>query len=764
MKFKKNIKILGIILVVFAILLTVIFNNKKEIQEIFGERRLIFEGIEEFNLSLILYDSAVGDGNTVIRDEDIWNATSGETRVITTQVNVSNSRVDRNIQPGELIVTVDSLGKAIPTNNDKTTFKTVTTISADLASNSTKNYDWSYTYDSDNQKYIFTNNNVIEQYSSFESTIQLAFEVKAYEVLNGADIILDANLNNVVNSTNTINFKFTSTERAGTISMTTNKISSYDGLGANASDYIWVKFYPSASTDGYGTTGVRGALFDYYIEESVPTGCILLDYQMNEVLPDENSIYKLASGSGRSYNNNSSNYSYNSYINTSLYPYYIGFPKSIYQGQSVDLEMIYKGKYKDSYYVDGENKELQTLDTVSKTLNLDDFEFSYSGNLYGVDKYHSSNYNASYNKIVDSNKGDDVTYYINGSTIYTGTKYKVRYGDDLLYITNEEDEYIKLTDNEYYFKSIKIPAYLFNGNGIQIDADKYDIDLYVRYRGTNTYVKYGETLKNKKGTAQTITFEETEKVVGWYIEIYDLEESLNFNGNTSCGFYTIVNVQKSSGIAETGKIYNFDYLQVYNKNADNTYTLMNETDESSYTTTITNDIASFDINTYGHYLQRNYAYSTYGADYENFSASYNTPSDKGYDNNFYYRELKFEARKTLSSTGTNEFDGIRAFVILPEGTELNATKEELIQKISSNNFYSYALKPDGTGFTSEEFLGFFKEHTTINIDTNYKNEGKTWIEYVVDFSDCKLDTYLSATHYADFPYFNIPIKIPYEVL
>ena len=102
MKFKKNIKILGIILVVFAILLTVIFNNKKEIQEIFGERRLIFEGIEEFNLSLILYDSAVGDGNTVIRDEDIWNATSGETRVITTQVNVSNSRVDRNIQPGEL--------------------------------------------------------------------------------------------------------------------------------------------------------------------------------------------------------------------------------------------------------------------------------------------------------------------------------------------------------------------------------------------------------------------------------------------------------------------------------------------------------------------------------------------------------------------------------------------------------------------------------------------------------------------------------------
>lgn len=116
---------------------------------------------EDWNLSLLLYDSSINNGRTSIQ-EDIWNATEGEVRILTTQVNISNANITRDYQPGELVIAVDSLGKAVPTDNEMTSYKTVNTISADDSNASEKKYDWTYRYDSSTQKYIFTNNYLIE--------------------------------------------------------------------------------------------------------------------------------------------------------------------------------------------------------------------------------------------------------------------------------------------------------------------------------------------------------------------------------------------------------------------------------------------------------------------------------------------------------------------------------------------------------------------------------------------------------------------------
>ena len=106
------------------------------------------------------------------------------------------------------------------------------------------------------------------------------------------------------------------------------------------------------------------------------------------------------------------------------------------------------------------------------------------------------------------------------------------------------------------------------------------------------------------------------------------------------------------------------------------------------------------------------------------------------------------------------------YTIIPEGAELNATKDELYNLISIYNntsFVSKAYKPDGTQFTKEEMCSFLKEHLTITIDTNYQDTGKTWIGFKEDFGDITFDTYDTAGSYAYFPIqYNIPIKVPYE--
>ena len=72
-------------------------------------------------------------------------------------------------------------------------------------------------------------------------------------------------------------------------------------------------------------------------------------------------------------------------------------------------------------------------------------------------------------------------------------------------------------------------------------------------------------------------------------------------------------------------------------------------------------------------------------------------------------------------------------------------------------------KQDGSGFTIEEFNEFLKDHLTITVDTNFRNTGKTWIEFKEDFTDSPLNLYEVSGTNSYFPIsYCIPFKIPYE--
>ena len=181
-----------------------------------------------------------------------------------------------------------------------------------------------------------------------------------------------------------------------------------------------------------------GYVFDSYIDINVPDGCILFDPNINQILPDENNIYKLYKPLHRDSGKSAPNYDY----------YYMGFPKSMYTGQTIYLTSNWCGKFCDSdTYIGDPNKELETISSVTEELNLSNFEFEYNDNLYVVDNA-TDDVRIAYSKITNEKYGNDILFYVSGKTIYTGHTYKARYGDDLFYITDSTGDYIKLTDNE----------------------------------------------------------------------------------------------------------------------------------------------------------------------------------------------------------------------------------------------------------------------------------------------------------------------------
>ena len=100
-------------------------------------------------------------------------------------------------------------------------------------------------------------------------------------------------------------------------------------------------------------------------------------------------------------------------------------------------------------------------------------------------------------------------------------------------------------------------------------------------------------------------FSETQNVDGFYFIIKDIQESIfseydYYNNIQREAIRCTIKFNNINNISESGAIHNFAYLQVYVNNI-----LQNEPSINSYANFITKEeIASFDQNTYGVYVQR----------------------------------------------------------------------------------------------------------------------------------------------------------------
>ena len=749
---------------------------------------------DNWELSTVFYDSTVDNGTTPLTEIN-WDASddsykAGTPRVITVQINYKNNSAVTTYQPGELEIIIPHLSynTAFRTdtnigNDNRAGWLTNVTIGANDSSHI--EYDWNLT-NSSTENLIFTNVETIEEKANFEGSIQIIYEItpaaeshiekyedecthKHSKILNAVlkyNKTNDSGIETKINiKSNDLMFDYTRTYTHPwdympySIEKTASKISSWDGLGNNPENYIWVKYKfkvrrHSGDYEEYPLIGVSNIV----IKDVFPEECVVFDTNSTQLVP-RNNTYEIAIPNFTAAS--SGHEDKNCYI-------YVGYPKSIYNENASNLIITNYAELWGQYNNKTESEKLSS-DQVS--LNLADFVFVYEGELYSTtkngyskDKNYSQfmldpdfNYHSGYTNEITN----DFSWKLSTLAVYTGDPMTIHIGDDLLYITDINNQYRKLDDDEYYLYQLVLPT-LYNGNGNKISYDKYTINLYVRYAGDTQYTLYQNISLLKENTY--LKFTQDQKIVGFYYEFIDLEESLKINSS----YYgdVIYTIKPKGNISQTGSVYNFDFMKVFFKDEQNNLILQNAQELDSYANLITKEeIANYDLNIHGMYIQRATGKLSY-SNYNFVSPKVKISSEKLMDNVVQNeKEEIFTGTSTIKSVikGTEEIPGgyhnatylqkvygeysdkincinkIYMYDLLPEGMELLSTKEEIINNILVEN-WGTPYASDGTrAFSSyEECIDYFKKHASILIEENWNNTNRTKITVEINCNDKSL--------------------------
>lgn len=551
-----------------------------------------------------------------------------------------------------------------------------------------------------------------------------------------------------------------------TIEKVATALKASDGLPDNSSEYIWVKYDftiktvgPSNDTSRYPWIVCR----NWYIEDIFDSDCLVLDMDMNVKDSEETNEAAKKYKIEKNLNPNASS------GNTSfkLDSLFVGYPKEKYNEENNNLNISNTvelfGKYQNS-------SNYEYLDTDTVNLNLNEFGFTYSGELYGINKTSNLYPSTVYSQFMlskNNSMGKDITSWSYGITVINnGKPLTIRYGDDLLYITDSNKNYRKLDDEEYFYTSVTIPN-LVNLNGNSIDYDKYNSFLYVRKAGKKEYELYRKI--EKSDSLKHVSFSKEDEIVAYYIEVQDLKESaLCTTSNTTGNYHTDqIRIKPNGNISVSGTIYNFNYLQVFAKDENDNLILQNGQTEDSYTSIMTQlEIGEHDKETYEEYLQRAYATQSY-SEYkvkninETYQA-YQTISSKltqeaenerfvgkvqagislyGFDddnyNSNYLQELYLDYIDQLQSKFISK---LNVYDLLPEGMDTYSKEDEIlnsIEVIRATSWYKNFFDKNGNALfnDSTEFVEYMKDHSTVKIIRNWNNTNRTKIECNVDLTD-----------------------------
>ncbi|MBR2712019.1 MAG: hypothetical protein IKE89_06040, partial [Bacilli bacterium] len=753
-RIRKGILILGIVILVMAI---GFFNRKYFSHEIakqdymdpvYGEGSL-----DGWKFQFDMYtnnpgENAVDKTNSVSTIEHEFQSES-EYKYITFQISYTYTGQD-SFAPGTLKIYVPKYKEGSRDITYELISPTINIAAGSLADG----YEWNYSSQiiDNNSYYVFTNNKqlaVEEGKDNLQGMFQIAYAIEAEDVYIrydsttqqekpsykefNAKLVNTVDDNSLTSDTKKVTLDFP--KATYKIRKSANKIKSLDGLPSD--DYIWVN-YKITSSKTNGLRGIFRAVFGdfqdiFLIKETLPSeNCILLDDKMNEITSDSNDYY-IKSLSHEDAGDLNPQWSF-----------YIGYPISEFDGETITNTAQFYGQYTDAtldynYYkdLDKYTHEVEYIAEDSIEVDLNKFKFVYPPGNYGLVKHVYSSANTYYkqhdSETMDFKKikeaSDRNTFFIRPITNYTGTTLTVRIGDDREYIESADGTKKEwLSDNDYYFSYINLPI-LKNGNGNPIKT--YQAKLFVRYAGTNNYVLYSNNDDSNAGIFDTsarkeFNFNET-NIVGWYIEIYNMKESIK----DAVSLSTRVNYSKEDigNIGTKGYLYNFAYFDVY----DDQGNLLNGASESSYTGTGYNDgLAQWDYETYGHYPRRDYAYVKYNYPKEGYYI-YKSKRGEKYELDrwkaeFYFRPYHIDSYGYKRDT---PFTKIDMYDLLPAGMYLESPIINVNRYYDYKNYTINGEKPS----SNDELIEFLKSHTSYEIKYNWNNTGRTWIHVYSDFTD-----------------------------
>ena len=672
------------------------------------------------------------------------------------------------------------------------------------------NFDWNFSGYTANKKYnnpstqvenfVFKNAKTFEAKTNFEGSIQITYTLKSlpendwYLMKSEACLdfceqtiskeILAAIEYNVDGEKRTINSNFLKfdyyryyshpwTKSPINLTKQATSLPNVDNLSLSE-DYYWVKYvfcHDNARASNENTTNQSNCFYPYQ-------GVYIGDIKVVDILPKECLVYNTKGELIEPIDDNGTyNFTYaNSYTGyDSIYKKYsfsaiVGYPKSIYNEENNNLEITNTAS---EYGIYAKETDYTYFGDSSVTINLANFKFTYDGDLYSISKNIDMNNYVSpsklyYQSIIENDESySKAKWYMPVTAIYTGTPMTVKVGDDLLYATNTSGTFSKLEDDEYYFTEIYKPT-LGNANK-DVISQNYTCELWVRKANQSEYT-LNTSFVNTSST-QTFTFTKEDQVVGWYILIKDMNESIVpiiTTSGTWYRFHTTICFNKKD-IPQEGEIHNFNYIQVYHKDSNNNLILQNQPNLDSYSTLMTElEIATHDQNTYGIYLQRATASNSWtlftNVDMpkklcvsKKASAIIQDKENEEFTGNFtifggvHVRVLDslFTSFKTdFLNNESNYVKGFTSYDLLPKGMVLTSSIEELYEDLfvkyydththslySDTAYYTNVYNAEGILLTYNEISEILIESTTITVTENYNGTGRTRIDVITDLAN-----------------------------
>ena len=617
-----------------------------------------------------------------------WDSSTDEARLVRLNVGYSNSSVDKGYEPGDLTITVPGIGEA----NRSGTIEAVS-VAADNADSDTKERDWSYRYDKAGDIYTFTNNRKIDEKSNFSGSFEILWKFKSRETKNGYSKELSAALSSgeVTVNSNTVSFSYTSQKDMYTLKESVSKLSSPDGLGSSYKDYIWVNWTvsPGMVTKARGTSGL------YYMAD-ILDGAVI---KFARTEKDSNvSFYK----KGDRYR-----------VNYSAYPVTltVGYPKDIYNGKEIENPVELIGKYQDESY-----ESVLASANEKVVISAEDYDFVYPGGIVGIGKELSGSQDyIKYSDAVSGSGNASARFILEPVLINRGKVYDLAVYDDILDAALNDGTFRKLNDNEYHFTSLVVPGAsdIKNGNGLGLEADKYDVEIYTRTAGSKEFILF------QTGKLGSLSWDVSlpNSTAGVKCIIKGVDVSINI-----CNFAvnTVFHLDDTDSLIDTsGYIRNLDAVELYEEGV-----LVNTADEENYTGTWAKEAAERDLELYGHYMQRDYADIPFKEDpvYRYWSTGTSLNDFKA-DNNGFDSSMKIST--DFSATEKGKVGKFSQYTILDKGVEID------------KNSFDFTVSGSGLSFNNGSGVSddYIRSHVNAKILENYRGSGRTYVRFDYDFSD-----------------------------
>lgn len=218
-------------------------------------------------------------------------------------------------------------------------------------------------------------------------------------------------------------------------------------------------------------------------------------------------------------------------------------------------------------YISETNEQLVAADVI--TINVNDFDYIYSGELYSHIKEEASLNTSNlfrevmeYGYGLDTRIGSSQSWDLSASAVYYGKPYNMIIGDDLQYFVYEDNTFRKLNDDEFIIDEIEIT------NPTTKDVD---YEVWAREVGKTEYelIKRGTLYKNYKIHPDLSTDEK--RYCSVYVKLLNIEETIKFAEY----FRVITRAYDNRSLDNNKKItdcYNVSYLSIEIVNDDQTIT------------------------------------------------------------------------------------------------------------------------------------------------------------------------------------------------